>query len=110
MATIRYAFFAGLILAACASLSAHDMWIEPTTFAPEVGRIIGAKLRVGQDFLGDPIPRDSNLINEFISVDATGRKPLVGRDGADPAGLVRIAEPGMLILGYRSNPSPVTIT
>jgi uncharacterized GH25 family protein len=104
----------GLLLSAAivlsgASLEAHDVWIEPTTFVPELGKIIGARLKVGQDFLGDPIPRDPALINQFISVDATGRKPLVGRDGADPAGLVRIAEPGLLILGYRSNPSPIVI-
>jgi len=93
----------------CAVLSAHDMWIEPTAWTPEIGSIIGAKLRVGQDFLGDPIPRDSKLINEFISVDAGGRRPMIGRDGSDPAGLTRVAEPGVLILGYRSNPSSVVL-
>lgn len=106
---VRNWLIAAAIVLTSASLSAHDMWIEPTAFVPEVGNIIGARLRVGQDFLGDPIPRDPKLINEFISVDATGRKPVIGRDGADPAGLVRIAEPGMLILGYRSNPSPVVL-
>jgi hypothetical protein len=85
------------------------MWIEPTAFAPEVGKIIGARLRVGQDFLGDPIRRDSKIISEFVSVDRTGRKTLVGQEGSDPAGLVRVAEPGMLILGYKSNPSPVVL-
>jgi uncharacterized GH25 family protein len=92
-----------------AALSAHDMWIEPTAWTPDVGSIIGAKLRVGQDFLGDPIPRDSKLINEFISVDAAGRRPMIGRDGSDPAGLTRVSESGVLILGYRSNPSPVVL-
>src|SRR5207244_3918798 len=38
-----------------------------------------------------------------------GRKPVVGRDGADPAGLVRVAAPGLLIIGYRSNPSPIVL-
>ena len=91
------------------TLTAHDMWIEPTAFVPELGEIVGVKLRVGVDFLGDPIPRNPALISQFISVDAAGRKPLIGRDGTDPAGLVRVAEPGMLILGYRSNPSPVVL-
>ena len=48
------------------------------------------RLRVGQDLLGDPIPRDPSLINQFIVEDAAGRKPVVGRDGADPAGFVRV--------------------
>jgi uncharacterized GH25 family protein len=99
---------ATLILSS-ASLAAHDMWIEPTAFLPDAGKIIGLKLRVGQDLLGDPIPRDPSLIDQFISVDSTGRKPVVGRDGADPAGLVRVAAPGLLIVGYKSNPSPVVL-
>ena len=88
-------------------LCAHDMWIEPTSFLPDAGKIIGVRLRVGQDFLGDPIPRDPALIEHFISIDSTGRKPVYGRDGADPAGLVRVAEPGALILGYQSRPKPL---
>ena len=39
-----------------------------------------------------------------------GRKPLVGRDGADPAGFLRVATPGLLVIGYHSNPSPVEQT
>src|SRR5712691_5042351 len=63
-----------------ASLFAHDMWIDPTTFSPESGQIVGVRLRVGQDFLGDPLPRDPTLINQFVFEDAAGRKPLVARD------------------------------
>jgi uncharacterized GH25 family protein len=93
-----------------ASLTAHDMWIDPTTFAPESGQIVGVRLRVGQDLLGDPLPRDPALINQFVFEDATGRKPLVGRDGADPAGFLRVAAPGLLVIGYHSNPSAVELT
>src|SRR5262249_21274410 len=46
---------------------------------------------------------------QFISVDSTGRKPVIGHDGSDPAGLVRMAAPGLLIVGYRSNPSPIVL-
>ena len=93
-----------------ASLLAHDMWIEPTTFSPESGEIVGVRLRVGQDFLGDPLPRDPALINQFLVEDAEGRRPVVGRPGADPAGLLRVAVPGLLVIGYRSNPSTVELT
>jgi uncharacterized GH25 family protein len=92
-----------------APLFAHDMWIEPATFFPEPGQIIGVGLRVGEDLLGDPIPRDPALINQFVVEDATGRKPVVGRDGADPAGFFRAAMAGLLIIGYRSNPSAVEL-
>jgi len=93
-----------------ASLFAHDMWIEPTTFLPDPGSIVGLKLRVGQDLLGDPIPRDPSLINQFVYEDETGRKPVVGRDGADPAGFLRATAPGVLVVGYHSNPSAVQLT
>jgi hypothetical protein len=92
------------------SLSAHDMWIEPATFSPTAGEIVPIKLRVGQDFLGDPLPRDPALINQFFVIDGEGRKPVVGRDGSDPAGFIRVATPGLLIVGYRSNPSAVDLT
>jgi len=90
-------------------LFAHDMWIEPTTFSPASGQIVAVRLRVGQDLLGDPLPRDPTLINQFIFEDAAGRKPVIGRDGADPAGFLRVAMPGLLIVGYLSNPSAVEL-
>jgi uncharacterized GH25 family protein len=92
-----------------APLFAHDMWIVPTTFSPEPGEIVGVRLRVGQDLLGDPLPRDPALVNQFVVEDAAGRKPVYGRDGADPAGLLRVATPGLLVIGYRSNPSAIKL-
>jgi uncharacterized GH25 family protein len=101
-----------LVIAAIAwqPLLAHDMWIEPTTFSPESGEIVGLKLRVGQNLLGDPLARDSRLIREFIAEDTNGRKPVVGRDGGNPAGFVRVAQPGLIVAGYHSNPSSVQET
>ncbi len=92
------------------TLVAHDMWVEPGTFAPESGEIISLRLRVGQDLLGDPLPRDSKLIDKFIVEDPEGLKQVVGRDGGDPAGFIRAAVPGLLVVGYQSNPSPVELT
>lgn len=93
-----------------ARLHAHDMWIEPATFAPDAGQVVGVRLKVGQDLMGDPLPRDPRLINEFVVQDPAGRQPLVGRDGSDPAGFFRIAAQGLLIIGYRSNPSAIEQT
>ncbi|HEY4360145.1 MAG TPA: DUF4198 domain-containing protein [Bryobacteraceae bacterium] len=99
-----------LLALSVAPLFAHDMWIEPETFSPENGAIISVKLRVGQDMLGDPLPRTADLIKDFIVEDAEGRKPVVGREGSDPAGFVRAAVPGLMVIGYHSNPSFVELT
>ena len=101
---------AALILSIAPPLLAHDMWIDPTTFVAEPGAIVGLRLRVGENLLGDPLPRDPALINQFVFEDASGRKPVVGRDGADPAGLLRAATPGLLVVGYHSNPSAIEQT
>jgi uncharacterized GH25 family protein len=106
----RVGFLIVAIATSGASLAAHDMWIVPTTFSPDSGQVVGVRLRVGQDLLGDPIPRDPALINQFVFEDEAGRKPLIGRDGADPAGFLRVAMPGLLVIGYRSNVSAVELT
>jgi uncharacterized GH25 family protein len=92
------------------TLQAHDMWIEPMTFSPQAGEIVGLRLRVGQDLLGDPLPRSAALINQFVVEDKEGRKPVVGREGGNPAGFIRVAAPGLMVVGYRSNPSEVELT
>ena len=91
------------------TLLAHDMWIEPVSFFPQTGQLVGIKLRVGQEVIGDPIPRSTALINQFIVVDAEGRKQVVGRDGSDPAGYIRATSPGLNVVGYLSNASSVEL-
>lgn len=91
----------------CVPLVAHDMWIEPATFSPELGQIVSVRLRVGQDLLGDPLPLDPSLVNQFVVKDGSGLRPVVRRDGRDPAGLLRVAAPGLLVIGYRSNAAAI---
>jgi len=86
-------------------LLAHDVWIEPSTFSPALGQIVGVRLRVGENLQGDPLALVPGLVNRFVVEDSAGRKPVAGRLGADPAGLMRIAMPGLHIVGYYSNPS-----
>jgi uncharacterized GH25 family protein len=99
-----------LLFFLCMSLSAHDMWIQPQTFLPKAGDIVSLRLLVGQEFLGDPLSRNPALIREFVVEDQTGRKPVVGRTGGNPAGFVRVATPGLHVVGYFSNPSSVDET
>jgi uncharacterized GH25 family protein len=88
---------------------AHDFWIEPSTFRPAVGSELGVALRVGQDFRGDPVPRNSKLITRFALVSNFAETPMAGFDGTDPAGITRVTEPGVLWVVYRSGRTPVTL-
>ena len=99
-----------IIAAAQATLAAHDMWIEPAAFMPQPGQVVALRLRVGQGLLGDPLAHDARLIREFIVDDGSGRKPVVAREGGDPAGLIRPLASGLAVVGYYSTPSVVELT
>ena len=88
---------------------AHDFWIEPSTFHPRVGDEVSFALRVGQDFHGDPVPRDDRRILGFALVSARGATAVGGLPATDPAGLARIEQPGWTIVAYRSSRSPVKL-
>jgi uncharacterized GH25 family protein len=105
----RLGVIATAIVVSAVPVFAHDMWIEPAAFSPRSGEIVALRLLVGEDLVGDPLPRNSALIRQFIVEDAAGRRPVVGRDGADPAGLVRVVTPGLIVIGYSSHPSRVEL-
>jgi hypothetical protein len=96
-------------LAVAPPLLAHDVWIEPTSFSPLPGQSVGVRLRVGVNLVGDPVPRIPGLVNQFVVAAEADRRPVVGSDGADPAGIVRIAAPGLHVIGYHSNPSRIEL-
>lgn len=90
--------------------SAHDFWIEPATFRPAVGAVVSMSLRVGQNFVGDPVGRDARLTERFIAQTTAGEQSLPGRENRDPAGFMRVDAPGLVVVGYRSRPSPLELT
>ena len=94
---------------AATPLLAHDFWIEPSTFRPEVGATVGFALRVGEGFRGDPVPRTPARIERFVLVSPSREAPIEGGSGADPAGVGRVSEPGVQVVGYRSHTSRVDL-
>ena len=99
---MRVARLALLVFVASAAY-AHDFWIEPSAFHPAAGKVLSASLRVGQDFLGDPVPRSTQLIDAFVVRDAKGEHDVMGFENQDPAGFVRYDGPA--VIGYRSKGS-----
>lgn len=74
-------------------------------------RSVGRRAAAGRAGLAwRSLPRDASLVNQFVFEDATGRKPVVGRDGVDPAGFLRSDLPGLLVIGYHSHPSAVELS
>jgi uncharacterized GH25 family protein len=92
------------------SASAHDFWIEPSTFHPNVGDRVTAALRVGQKLAGDPMPRIPAFIDRFVIRGESGVEgPMIGRTGSDPAGIALISDAGLHWIGYQSTPYPVAL-
>ena len=107
---IRRALSAALTgFAVAAALSAHDFWIEPSSFRPPVGTQLAVSLRVGQNFQGEPVPRAGPMIVKFVLSSSAGELSIGGLPGTDPAGFVRIVNPGFFLIGYRSNRTPITL-
>lgn len=100
---------AAVFLGFAAAARAHDFWIEPSSFRPAVGSEVFVSLRVGQDFQGDPVPRNPALVQRFVLVSGGRETAIDGLPGADPAGSVRVPAPGILWVAYRSGRSPVTL-
>ncbi len=98
------------VVAAGSGLAAHDFWLEPSTFAPGVDEPVRIHLRIGERFAGESLARNGSLIEKFVIVGPSGERPVPGRDGMDPAGLVRLDAPGIWFVGYRSRPSAVELT
>jgi len=105
----RVVFVLVALCALTASPSAHEFWLEPTAFAPAAGKIIGIRARVGDGVLGDPVPRDPSLLEELVVDSGSGRSPVVGQDGADPAGLLRITATNLYVIGYLGKPTPIEL-
>ena len=105
----RIGVLLSLLFAVPLSLLAHDFWIEPSSFHPAVGSELAVFLRVGQDFRGDPVPRNPRLIEKFVLLAAGGQEPIGGLPGSDPAGLLKVRQAGLQWIAYRSGRTPITL-
>jgi uncharacterized GH25 family protein len=100
----RFALTAAVTLTA-AVLHGHDFWIEPSTFHPEHGATLAVGLRVGQDFVGDAVPRVSSSIERFV-IRQNGREESIdGIEGTDPSGWFQADGRTTAVIAYRSRAS-----
>lgn len=99
--------FAALLAGAPAA--AHDLWIEPSTFHPAPGATVAVRLRVGQNFVGEPLPRYERLLERFVLSSSDGDRAIDGKEGDEPAGSIAIPSSGVHLVGYRSNNSYLSL-
>ena len=81
----------------------HEFWVEPSTFSLESGKLLGIRLCVGDGFEGWSLARNAERVELFAAAGPAGQQPVVGLDGADPAGVARFPAPGGYVIAYRSN-------
>lgn len=88
---------------------AHDFWIEPSSFTPAAGESVVLRLKVGEHFEGEAVPRRTGRIERFYARSAAGEREVPGQDGRDPAGRLTIREEGTTIIAYRSRPNRLVL-
>jgi Domain of unknown function (DUF4198) len=91
------------VLAAWTTTTAHEFWIEPSTFTPAANELVRVRLCVGDGFEGWSLARNSARVEKFVTLGAGSERPVVGLDGSDPAGVARYAAPGDYVIAYSSN-------
>jgi uncharacterized GH25 family protein len=92
-----------------AALQAHDFWIEPSTFHPQAGMTVSVGLRVGQNFVGDPVPRNGPYIERFVVKQGRTEEPIDGMNATDPAGWFTANGRAAAVIAYASKPSFVEL-
>ena len=100
---------ATIALLVSGTASAHDFWIEPSTFRPPAGENVLMSLRIGENLQGEPFPVVPILVERFVLKGEVAEVPVEAFRGVNPAGYVKVGESGLHWLGYQSRPFPLTV-
>lgn len=98
-----------LLLLAAVPASAHDFWVEPSTFHPEPGAKVALFLRSGENDVAEPVPRREARIDRFEVLGPGTKVPARGAEGRDPAGEFVPPSAGGWLAVYRSRPQSITL-
>jgi len=88
--------------------AAHELWLEPETFAIGPDDALKAAIVNGEDFDGQAFPYLPQRFVAFVNFSAAGAAPVEGRIGDHPAVLIPDPIEGLNVLAYRSRDSQVT--
>ncbi len=88
---------------------AHEFWIEPSSFQPELNKSITADLVVGTDFLGVSEIYVPDQIEVFALLGPMADKPIernkiTGRYGDRPAATMAVNKAGLYVILHQTAP------
>src|SRR6201988_1106846 len=87
---------------------AHDFWIEPDNFRPQIGATVALGRLAGNDSRGDAALFNPEQFNRYGFHGPSGEQPVPGNLGDDPAGSILIGKPGLYAVMYDSKKFEVT--
>jgi uncharacterized GH25 family protein len=96
-------------LTTAATALAHEFWIEPSHHVGSCNEPIRIDLKVGHGPDLTVLPRNPERYERFVVAGPSGERDVLGVDGAAPAGIVRPADVGTYLVGYRSRSSSVEL-
>ena len=88
---------------------AHDFWLDPSAWEFSISKPTTVTLRVGENFIGDSVPRYETGIERFSFVNARGETKIAGINGQSPAGTIAPRPSESAILLYRSRRTAIEI-
>ncbi|MBI3436499.1 MAG: DUF4198 domain-containing protein [Proteobacteria bacterium] len=98
-----------LALIGAPAARAHEFWLEPKTFSPQVGQSVAINIFIGEHFKGNSYPYGKDEFNKFVVIDAKGERPVRGIDGDEPAVTMKFTTPGLAILAHYSTPETLKL-
>lgn len=89
-------------------VSAHEFWLDALDYTLETGQELQIDIRVGQDFKGNKYSFNPNQFYDFSATDSSGKNPVEGRIGDQPAVSMVPANVGLLVLNHFSTTQLLT--
>ena len=103
---VAYALTALVLLLAPAR--AHEFWMEPETYRPDIGQKVALRHFIGQKFNGESYPYVPDWFKSFAITQGSERSDIGGTMGDDPAAVLKFNKPGLKIVTFHSTPDKLT--
>jgi uncharacterized GH25 family protein len=84
------------------SVMAHDFWLSSNNFNPTIGSKITISAQVGQDFVGETLPRIDDWFIRFDQFQKDVVKQVDGELGDNPLGYILVDSSKALMVVYQS--------